>query len=209
MYWALTSKKVILLCAKKTNDYVNFVLNMKTLIIHPEDYTTDFLEPIYDRLDNKTVLRKEFSVAQVCALIESHDRVLMMGHGSPSGLFSMGLSTEFSSFAVNDKMVEALSSKKNNFFIWCHADIFVRNNNLKGFSTGMFISEPEEATLYNVFIDDNALIENSNSSFSKIVSKLIMETPEEMYFKVKQQYLEQNIANPIVEYNASRLFLFQ
>ena len=52
----------------------------------------------------------------------------------------------------------------------------------------MFISEPDEATLYNVFIDDNALIENSNSSFSNIVSKLNMETPEEMYFKVKQQY---------------------
>jgi len=188
---------------------MNFTKNMKTLIIHPEDYTTDFLEPIYYGLDNKTVLRKEFSVAHICALIKSHDRVLMMGHGSPSGLFSMGLSTEFSSFAINDKMVEALSSKMNNFFIWCHADVFVRNNNLKGFSTGMFISEPEEATLYNVFIDDNALIENSNSSFSKIVSKLNMETPEEMYFKVKKQYLEQNIANPIVEYNASRLFLFQ
>lgn len=182
---------------------------MKTLVIHPKDYTTDFLEPIYNRLENKTVLRDEFSVSHVCALIESHDRVLMMGHGSPSGLFSMGLSTDFSTFAVNDKMVEALSSKKNNIFIWCHADIFVRNNKLKGFSTGMFISEPLEATLCNVAIDDNTQITNSNSSFSKIFSKLNMATPEEMYFKVKQQYLEQNIANPIVEYNASRLFLFQ
>lgn len=209
MYLYLFFEKVILLYTKKGIDFIIFVSKMKTLIIHPEDYTTDFLETIYYGLDNKTVLRNEFSVAQVCALIESHDRVFMMGHGSPSGLFSMELSIEFSPFAVNDKMVEALSSKKNNFFIWCHADIFVRNNNLKGFSTGMFISEPDEATLYNVFIDDNALIENSNSSFSNIVSKLNMETPEEMYFKVKQQYFEQNIANPIAEYNASRLFLFQ
>jgi hypothetical protein len=120
----------------------------------------------------------------------------------------MGLSTEFSSFAVDHKMVKALSSKKNNYFIWCHADMFVRNNNLKGFSTGMFISEPDEATLCNVWIDDNVLIENSNSSFSNIVSKLNMETSEEMYFKVKQQYFEQNTANPIAEYNASRLFFF-
>jgi hypothetical protein len=92
-------------------DFIIFVSNMKTLIIHPEDYTTDFLETIYYRLDNKTVLRNEFSVAQVCALIESHDRVFMMGHGSPSGLFSMGLSTEFSSFAVDHKMVKALLRK--------------------------------------------------------------------------------------------------
>jgi hypothetical protein len=104
--------------AKKMGiDFIIFVSNMKTLIIHPEDYTTDFLETIYYGLDNKTVLRNEFSVAQVCALIESHDRVFMMGHGSPSGLFSMGLSTEFSSFAVDHKIVKALSSKKNNYFI--------------------------------------------------------------------------------------------
>ena len=56
---------------------------MKSLIIHPEDPTTDFLIPIYERLKNKTIIKGGVSKSELQELIESHDRVLMLGHGSP------------------------------------------------------------------------------------------------------------------------------
>ncbi len=182
---------------------------MKTLIIHPKDYTTDFLEPIYYGLNDKTVLREDFSMDHLSALIENHDRVLMMGHGSPNGLFSMGLTTDHSTFVIDNRLVEILAKKSNNVFIWCHADVFVRSNNLKGFSTGMFISEPLEALLYKVQVDSKKQIEVSNTSFAAIVSKSILVPQEEMHLKVQQQYRAQNIENPVAVFNASRLFLFQ
>ena len=38
-----------------------------------------------------------------------------------------------------------LKKKDNSVFIWCNADQFVNRYNLKGFYTGMFISEVMEA----------------------------------------------------------------
>ena len=64
---------------------------MKTLIIHPEDPTTEFLSQIYARLTNKTVITGDISKSEVPKLIESHDRVLMLGHGSPYGLLSIDM----------------------------------------------------------------------------------------------------------------------
>ena len=31
--------------------------DLKTLVIHPEDLSTEFLSPIYSRIPNKTILR--------------------------------------------------------------------------------------------------------------------------------------------------------
>jgi len=63
---------------------------MKTLIIHPEDSSTTFLDIVYESIPNKTVITGGVSKAQVQQLIREHDRVMMMGHGSPGGLFGVG-----------------------------------------------------------------------------------------------------------------------
>jgi len=63
---------------------------MKDLIIHPDDPTTTFLSQIYAQLTNKTVIRGGISKSEIPKLIESHDRVLLLGHGSPYGLLSQG-----------------------------------------------------------------------------------------------------------------------
>ena len=62
---------------------------MKTLIIHPNDRSTDFLKPIYAGIKNKTVLNKNVSENTLRQEIQTHDQILMMGHGSPSGLFNV------------------------------------------------------------------------------------------------------------------------
>jgi len=59
----------------------------KTLIIHPDDRSTDFLKSIYVNL-NATVLTSG-TKEQVNEEISKHDRIMMMGHGSPFGLFAI------------------------------------------------------------------------------------------------------------------------
>ncbi len=63
---------------------------MKTLVIHPEDPSTEFLREIYANL-NCTVIRQP--VASRSALrdqIKDADRVIMLGHGTPAGLLNAG-----------------------------------------------------------------------------------------------------------------------
>jgi hypothetical protein len=79
---------IIILGIFKTKAYCGPI--MKNLIINPEDPTTDFLSQIYARLTNKTVIRGDISKSEIPKLIESHDRVLMLGHGSPYGLLNAG-----------------------------------------------------------------------------------------------------------------------
>ena len=67
---------------------------MKTLIIHPADESTTFLDIVYKNIPDKTVVTGGISKMDVMKLIESHDRVMMMGHGSPGGLFNVGQFTE-------------------------------------------------------------------------------------------------------------------
>ena len=121
---------------------------MKTLIIHPEDSTTDFLSQIYAPLPNKTVIRGGITKSELPKLIESHDRVLMLGHGSPYGLISTDQFPEAGSYIIDDSMVLSLINKTNSVFIWCNANQFVDRHGLEGLNCGMFISEEGEAIYY-------------------------------------------------------------
>ena len=61
----------------------------KTLIIHPDDRSTDFLKPIYASIEKATIITGGKSKNEVVELIEQHDRTIILGHGSPNGLFAM------------------------------------------------------------------------------------------------------------------------
>jgi len=118
---------------------------MHTLIIHPKDRTTIFLELVYGAIPDKTIITGGVSKEQVKKLIQSHERVMMLGHGSPSGLFSVGCFPETNGYIIDYSMVELLVQKRDNVFIWCNSDSFVNLYGLKGFYSGMFISEVDEA----------------------------------------------------------------
>ena len=65
-------------------------LYMKTLIIHPKDSTTTFLKHIYAPILDKTIVTVGIDKSELRELIYNHDRVIMLGHGSPWGLMSVG-----------------------------------------------------------------------------------------------------------------------
>jgi len=179
---------------------------MKTLIIHPEDPTTDFLSQIYARLTNKTVIRGDISKSEIPKLIESHDRVLMLGHGSPNGLLSIDMFPDAGSYIIDDSMVLSLKNKTNCLFIWCHANQFVQRHGLSGLYSAMFISEVGEGLFYG-FDDVNwNMIDQSNERFALVVSKYLNEPVEILYQKLLIEYGSVARINPIARFNLERLY---
>ena len=176
---------------------------MKTLIIHPQDKSTDFLAPIYQNLEQKTVVRRDTSDEKLRRLIQEHDQIIMLGHGSPSGLFNVArIGSAF--FSINYSHVELLRDKRC-IFIWCNADQFVLKHQLKGLFTGMFISEENE--LFCCREGRAEEIEPSNRLFSEALGRCLLkyEDDYQMVFEdVDYAYGELARENLVAAYNYSR-----
>ena len=176
---------------------------MRNLIVHITDPSTEFLCPIYQNLRSKTVLREPVTVREMNTLITSHDRVVMLGHGSPAGLFSMGFCT---GYIIGDENAEALAEKTNSLFIWCHASDFVRTHGLAGVTSGMFISEVEEGLMCGIpeRYCTQAAIDYSNNLFARLVGERIHLPQEDMLNHVLEGYQSDC---PIIRFNSERLLL--
>ena len=139
---------------------------MKTLVIHPEDDTTTFLEDIYWNKD-WTVMNDPFIARhELIKMIQDHDRIVMLGHGSPLGLFG-GFD-----MLIDDSLAPLLRQKET-VCIWCNADKFVQHNKMSGFHTGMFISEVFEANYHDINNIDEIEVEDSNFIFATLMNDYI------------------------------------
>ena len=182
---------------------------MKTLIIHPSDPSTSFLDVVYESIPNKTVITGGITKDEVRKLIEEHDRVMMMGHGSPGGLFAVGQFRDYRSYCsyiIDNTMVPLLSEKDNSVFIWCNADKFVDGFRLKGFYSGMFISEVGEANYCGLPGTPQEVVDESNYGFVNIIAKHINEDTEVIYDNVRNEYGLIAEENPVALYNHKRLY---
>lgn len=180
---------------------------MTTLIIHPADKSTDFLRPIYQDLKHKTVITGPITRDGLHALIKAHDRIIGLGHGSPSGLFSMS-SGGFGSYILGASEVEVLRGKEL-VSIWCHANQFMERHKLNGLYSGMFISEVSEARYYGLNEVTQADVNESNDAFAKILGREMIRNPHEEFMlwgRVKIQYTELANWNLVAEYNSGRWF---
>lgn len=175
---------------------------MRTLVIHPDDRTTDFLKVIYEGRDWTVYNSWRPSVKEILKLIRAHDRVIAMGHGGAYGLIG------FSHVFMNEKVIRALR-KKDCVCIWCHANLYVERERMKGFSTSMFCSEYSECHYENIRNVKDGMVEESNMKFSSIMSKYIDENIKIMYNKVVEEYQSVGNTNPVAEYNNAGLLLFQ
>jgi len=184
---------------------------MKTLVIHPKDRSTDFLKPIYADLDDVTLVTGGWSQDRIKEAIQTHDQVIMMGHGSPNGLFTMGQfpSNTYLSYVIGADMVEVLNQKDNNIFIWCNADQFINKHDLKGFYSGMFVSEVGEAFYCKVPSFTQEAVDESNNTFARQLGECLGATraPEEIHAQIREQYGQLAEHNLIAEYNHKRLYV--
>jgi len=167
---------------------------MKTLVIHPKDESTDFLSYIYNGKDF-LVITENTGNSKIRKLLKEHDRIIMLGHGSKDGLFG------HKKFMIDSNNVATLREKEI-VAIWCNADEFVKKYGLKGFYTGMFISEIDEAYYEGVYGLSYEEIEKSNNDFAKILGKYLNDS--EVLEKVKSEYKDDDSA--VVIFNRDRLY---
>lgn len=182
---------------------------MRTLIIHPNDRSTDFLKDIYRHLDDTTLVTKNISRGTLHELIRSHDQIVMLGHGSPSGLFNVARIGE-GTYTIGECEVPILRNKQC-IFIWCHANQFVRRHQLKGLSSGMFISEVGEA--YYCGVEGNQKqVNESNNIFASLLGNMMLEAHSDykiIHSMVGESYEELAVVNPVAKYNAERWYIFE
>lgn len=179
---------------------------MKTLIIHPEDSSTSFLEIVYQPIKNKKVITGGYTKTDLLKEINNHDRIMMMGHGSPGGLFSVGKFQNSGAYIIDQSTVPYLKTKDQSVFIWCNADKFVETYGLKGFYSGMFISEVGEAYYCGLPGTEQDTVDESNFGFCNIISKYINENKDIIYDNVKKEYGLIAEENPVAYYNNNRLY---
>lgn len=163
---------------------------MRTLVIHPDDPSTDCLFPIYEGKGFEVVTRSRFPLDHI---LPNFDRIIMLGHGSPDGLFSVGQFPEM--FCISDRHAPLLRGKQN-IYIWCHASEFVERHGLQGFASGMFISEVSEAAWYRIKTAQK-VVDDSNHHFATLLGNNI-EQPK----RVVDLY---DTDNDVVRFNRARL----
>ena len=120
-------------------------MEKSTLVIHPKDTSTDFLARIYADKDWDVIRAWYKDQASLKRFMDCYDRIIMMGHGTPSGLLNTGtFYKDWQPYVIDNFFVDLLQTKET-ISIWCHSDQFARHYKLPGFHTGMIISEVHEA----------------------------------------------------------------
>lgn len=167
---------------------------MKTLVIHAPDPTTDFLRHMYKDLAF-TVIRSDIGDELLKKMIRKHDRILMLGHGTSDGLLGYGRYIIDSDFADDLRKKEVIA-------IWCYASNFVQKYKLKTpFSTGMFISETQEAYAEGINPLENQ-IENSNDHFSFLMKYYLH--GKRSIDEIRKSYLI--LSDEVTEFNADQFY---
>jgi hypothetical protein len=179
---------------------------MKNLIIHPTDSSTEFLKPIYANISDAIILNGGTSKVQVAKLISEHDRIIMLGHGSPYGLFSVGQFIGNNGYIVDASMVDVLKHNEC-ISIWCNADQFMNKHELYGFYSGMFISEVGEATYCGLPGTPQETVTASNDYFAELLGEVINEPLSVIHEHVINNYGLLTEDNPVALYNHNRLYL--
>ena len=91
----------------------------KILVIHPDDRSTDCLKLIYkDRTDMDVINDfRNISEKELINIISKYDKIIMLGHGTPGGLFDV----QKGGYLINSNFVPVLKEKET-ISISCHSD---------------------------------------------------------------------------------------
>lgn len=166
-----------------------------TLVIHADDRSTDFLKAIYEGM-GFPVLSQRVTRAEIRKQIEAHDRLFMLGHGSPSGLFSHG-------GLIDDEYGPLLAQKTDGLYIWCNADAYAKRNKLTGLVSGMFISEVGEARMFGIEATQQE-VDASNAAFAKAARECLDSGAP--HATVRERYTSATCK--ITKFNNERLYVF-
>lgn len=167
--------------------YVNSAEDTKDLALAYKDLRVNLLY-------NPTLsqVRKELKVTP------PNTTVIMLGHGSPTGLFN----ENWQGYSVDSSVVNLLRDKKC-VGIWCYASEFAMKYDLKGFFTSMFISNKFEAACHGFKAEDEEIYEQTHR-FLKTINELIKyHIPMDEWIEVLDSTADLTI--PYVKFNYEAL----
>ena len=129
------------------------------IVVHPFDPSTRMLGEIYTGIEGVKFFdswKQRDEILKAIAAAPKDEPILLLGHGCPSGLLDMRYG-----IVLGDSDAELLKDRPNLVGIWCYASSYAYKHGLKGFFSGMFISELPEAIVNGVDasaqeIDDDA-----------------------------------------------------
>jgi hypothetical protein len=168
---------------------------MKTLVIHPKDKTTEFLNVIHKNYTVFDIENKSKSALRKS--IKEHEKIIMLGHGDANGLFS----TKQDRYVIDSSFVQLLR-EKHCVCIWCYASEFVEKYKLRGLFTEMIISEMDEAYL-NCIDATEKEINKSNYVFANTISQIENFHSKQSILFAKQIY---DLKTDVCEFNRYRIY---
>ena len=118
------------------------------IVVHPYDPSTRMLSEIYKGIENVTLFdswKQRDEILKAIAAAPRDEPILLLGHGCPDGLLDMRYG-----IVIGNADAELLKDRPNLVGIWCYASSYACKHGLKGFFSGMFISEPPEAFVNGV-----------------------------------------------------------
>lgn len=173
------------------------------IVIHIDtQQDTSFLKKTYEGIDNLNLLYNP-TKEQVNKTLEENpnEDVMMLGHGSPSGLFSH----DWRGFVIDYTNAHLLKGR-NCIGIWCWAKKFAKNYGLKGYFTSMFISNAGEARTFGYNATEEEVF-NEVELFSERINKLIKSNVPYEEWVGKLQGIA-DMSKPFVKYNYDAMEYF-
>lgn len=129
------------------------------------------LASIYKDLDNVTLFdswEQRDEILNAIAAAPKEELILLLGHGTPAGLLDMRYG-----LIITNSGAELLKGRPNLVGIWCYASSYAYKHGLKGFFSGMFISEEAEAWYNDVAADADEIAEKA-WDFSELFGDMLM-----------------------------------
>ena len=178
----------------------------KVLVIHPEDSSTDMLQAVYFDKGYDVIRDPSISNEELVEQIRSHDKIIMLGHGTPDGLLAFDRKNYGIRYLINDSHAELLRSKET-YSMWCYSDMYFRRNGMKGFHSGMIISERAEACAYGIrnYTDKDVAMTLMPLMFA-MHDTLEMEDLDQMQRMILERY---NADDPITAFNRNNIMILK
>ena len=196
---------------------------MKATIVFSNtgDVDTRVLAALWDDIPDARVLdvrpgTPDARRAVDAAIAEEEDALVLCGHGSPQGLFDPSVMARGNLAAIMRNppyLVDARNAPsiraRRVVGVWCYAAAFAESVGLRGFFTGMFVSNPREAAFVGCpGRDSAATITEQEVLFCRRVNALLRAgTPLSEWIPRLDAQADRSIG--VVRYNYDRLRCFR
>ena len=184
--WKEYHKNYIYTPPKKVTGLAKDLKKSDTLVIHCEDRSTDMLSQIYKGRGWDVLRNGNIDENELRDLLNYHDRIIMLGHGTPSGL----INKQGSGFVINRDYADILR-EKDTYAIWCYSYEFAKSIGIKPgyFWTSNIPSEVGEeiAALGHAPLDKQEMLDNI-TYWAKLCAESIDMPPREAIKYIKERY---------------------